>query len=108
MFGDEVAFDRFRVPGGILDTDGSRSGSVGFDFKQISLMTGEIGSHIVELLLRGCREHRRSALERDRYRVLLVVLIEPVDGAIDLVDFTARLTGDRASLLGLIACSCRY
>ena len=46
--------------------------------------------------------------ERNGDRILLGVLIETVDGAIDLVDFGAGLTGGRARLLCLCSGRGRY
>src|SRR5882762_6470459 len=81
---------------------------MGFHFQQITLMSGQRGRQIIKLLLVVGRECGRSAMESDRNRVLLRILVQSVDRAIQLVDFACRLSGYGTCLLCLRSSRSRY
>jgi len=75
---------------------------VGFYLKNVAMLAVDAGGQIVQLLLGICRKYRLSAAERYFRFCNLLVLVQAIDRAVQLVHMAGRTLGRRSGLLRLV------
>src|ERR1039458_3816683 len=76
-------------------------GGMSFQFQDVSILAGDACRQVVELLLGCCRQYRASSTEGDIDVSHLVILVETVDGCVQLVNMAACALGNAARILSL-------
>src|SRR5580692_11300538 len=108
VFCYEVAINRFSKVLGALDPGAACQRRMRFQFEDVAVLTVDAGGQIVELLLGVSRQHGLAVAEGNFGFGDLVILIQTIHGAIQLVDMTGCALCCSTGLLGLSAgCGCR-
>ena len=101
MFSYEVALDCFRKAFRVLNANAASCGGVRFHFENVALVASDAGRQIVKLLFGSGGQCGYATAEGNLNRVDLTILVEAVDGCVQLVDVDVSTLGRGSGLLSL-------